>query len=316
MNNFHQMSYGKSSVFKRNRSQRSFFQDLSQNENVKLSELEKSPSKNKLTNDFTQSVSLLKKRVLELKCKLSALQSQKTLKEELKQKIRILQEKKSQIENTGVKNLENLMRQLSKLKGETEEEKMLLARQKNLKQQKENDIGKMEELIEAKNEELSEIQSKVSEFKNQKNSLLAEIDSNEKTVFLIGEETTKKNLESLRLERQLQEIEKENKRLLNNSEKIQEIFDSKNDQLELAEENNKELKEKLTEFKSRVSEVEQIRNDLKDEYEQNRINLNELKNQKDGLRKQIRNFEIVNQKKNFDVNEFLEEQQYLTISNK
>lgn len=315
MSNFQSSQYNKSSIFKRNQSQKSFFQDLSQNENTKT-KMTEDPSKHLLSSKFSQSVSVLKKRVLDLKCKLSSLQSQKTRSNELKQEIKTLSASKYQKENMGVKNLEELMRKLSRLKGETEEQKMLLSRQKTVKEQKENDISKMEELIEAKNEEFLDIQNKVVEMKEHKNSLLANIDSNEKSVFLVGEEITKINLENIRLDRKLKEMDKEHNRLQMISEKIQENFENKNHQLEFSEENNKSLKEVINEIKKKVNDAEHQRNELKNEFEQSRTHLQELKNQREALRKQIRNFEAVNQKKYYDINEFLEEQQLLIISNK
>lgn len=315
MSNFQSSQYGKSSVFKRNQSQKSFFQDLSQNENLKIKTSEDA-LKHPISSKFSQSVSILKKRVLDLKCKLSSLQSEKTRSNELKQQIKTLSASKYQKENMGVKHLEELMRKLSRLKGETEEQKMLLSRQKTVKEQKENDISKMEELIEAKNEEFLEVQNKVMEMKEHKNSLLANIDSNEKSVFLIGEEITKVNLENVRLDRKLKELNKEHNRLQMMSEKIQENFENKNHQLEFSEDNNKSLKEVINEIKKKVNDAEHQRNELKNEFEHSRTHLQELKNQREALRKQIRNFETVNQKKHYDINEFLEEQQLLIISNK
>lgn len=83
-----------------------------------------------------------------------------------------------------------------------------------------------------------------------------------------------------------------------------------------AEENNKITKEKLEETKQRVAELEEQKNDILSTLREVKNEISDLKAQKENLKKKSNNFNMVNVRKNFDVNEFVEEQETLEISNR
>lgn len=163
----------------------------------------------------------LKRRLLDLKCKLSRLQGEKAKKRELEQRLSELQNLKNEEEKNNRAEIDKLMRSLSGLKGELEEQKMQIKRvelQKNLKNQ---DLKKMEELVNAKEEELEELQQRGDSQSLKKNRLLGERDSLGKEGDLLRQESARLDLESGKLERELRETQGKHKTILNQTGRIQ-----------------------------------------------------------------------------------------------
>jgi chromosome segregation ATPase len=261
-------------------------------------------------------MSTLKRKVLDLKVKLSSLQGERARKDELESRLSHLQQKKRKEETDQRNELEQLMRTLSALKGDLAEQKTRLQRMELKREMKTQDLKKMEELIQAKGEELVDLKEKYTEECKLKNDLLAERDSLEKEMFLLNEESNKIDIESVRLERELREAQSRQKVALEQTERIQSIFESRNEQLIDSELNNKNTKEQVEDIKKRVAEMEEQKNDIENSLRDVRSEIEDLKAQKENLKKQNNNFNMVNVRKNFDLNDFAEEQEALEISNR
>jgi chromosome segregation ATPase len=271
----------------------------------------------KLNNRIPENgLSTLKRKVLDLKVKLSSLQGERARKEELESRLTHLQQKKRKEETAQRNELEQLMRTLSALKGDLEEQKTRIQRMELKKEMKTQDLKKMEELIYAKEEELSDLQAKCVEDSKLKNELLAERDSLEKEMFLINEEGNKIDIETVRLERDLREAQARQKILIEQTERVQGVFESRNEQLISAEESNKNTKQQMEELKGRVMELEEQKNDIEDGLREVKMQIEDMKAEKENLKKQNNNFNMVNTRKNYDLNEFMEEQEGLEISNR
>ena len=176
----------------------------------------------KANNGVPESgLSVLKRKVLDLKCKLSGLQGERAKKAELETKLDQLQQKKQKEEAKNRAEIEELMRSLSSLKGDLEEQKTRLQRAELKKEIKSQDLKKMEELVSAKEEELEELQAKRVGESKKMNDLLAEKDSLEKEAFLLKEEANRLDLESARLARLLREAQARQKVALEQTERIQ-----------------------------------------------------------------------------------------------
>ena len=205
-------------------SQKSFFNNLDNTQNF-VSYLKNGYNTKRQTSPnmdmSNQGLSDLKRRVLDLKCKLSSLQCERTKKIELETKLQRLLSTKNQKENMNRVELEALMRKLSTMKGNLEEEKTVLQRMRLKKEQKLQDAHKMEELLDAKSDELAQIKMKKDEFSKENNRLSGQKDSLEKEEFLLKEETSKLELDEARLQRQLAEKQIQHKNALAQTEKLQ-----------------------------------------------------------------------------------------------
>ena len=165
--------------------------------------------------------SVLKRRLLDLKCKLSRLQGEKAKKQELEQRLSELQNLKNVEERKSRAEIDKMMRNLSGLKGELEEQKMQLKRVELQRELKNQDLKKMEELVNAKEEELEELQEKGEEQNERKNSLLGERDSLEKEIYLMKQEGHRLDLECGKLIKELKSTESKHKKMLNQTERVQ-----------------------------------------------------------------------------------------------
>lgn len=165
--------------------------------------------------------STFKRRVLDLKCKLAALQSERTRKSELESKLADLEKQKQKEEREGRSELDELMRTLSHLKGELEEQKTRLTRAELKRDIKTQDLRKIEDLVAAKGEEKEDLSKRRGLESRRVNDLLAEKDSLEKEAFLTREEANRLDLEEARLDRQLREARARQKATLEQTERVQ-----------------------------------------------------------------------------------------------
>ena len=170
---------------------------------------------------YEGETAILKRKVLDLKCKLSRLQGERGRNTELKNRLAELQKQKYEEENRNRNEIDQLMRKLCNLKGQREEQKTKLLRLEMQKEIKDQDLKKMEELVNAKEEELEDLQEKRSCLNKNKNQLLGEKDSQEKEIYLIREECNTIDLNSAKLMRQLRDVESKKKKALTQTNRIQ-----------------------------------------------------------------------------------------------
>lgn len=222
--NLRSSSINKKSLFQRTSSNKSFFQALNNSDNLVSyikNGFEQTMSAKRGNGPMGNNVSILKRRLLDLKCKFSALQGERTRKVQLQGKLKEVMKEKIDKENLNREETEGLMKNLSLLRGRLEEEKMILQKAKLTKEHKIQDIRKMEELVNAKGEELNELEAKRTEFRKKHNVLMSEKDSHEKEHFLLTEEVGRLELEGTRLDRHLKKSQANHKNALITTEKMQ-----------------------------------------------------------------------------------------------
>lgn len=86
--------------------------------------------------------------------------------------------------------------------------------------------------------------------------------------------------------------------------------------LEAAELKNQETKDQLQGEKINCQDKRKARDQAENELHLSKIKVTELKIEKENLRKQISNFNQINTRKGYDVNEFIGEKESLKISNR
>jgi chromosome segregation ATPase len=173
------------------------------------------------SHHMENGLSLLKRKVLDLKCKLSGLQKQRERKAELESRLEQLEKDKDAEERVTRKELDELMRGVSVLKGSVEEQKSQLQRLELKREIKTQDLNKIQELVEAKGEELEDLQERRAEASCKMNQELAQKDSLDKELYLLKEEGHRLELEAAGLDRQLREVCNRHKVALDQTERIQ-----------------------------------------------------------------------------------------------
>ena len=149
------------------------------------------------------------------------MKSQRTRKSELESKLADLEKQKQKEEREGRSELDELMRTLSHLKGELEEQKTRLTRAQLKRDIKTQDLRKIEDLVAAKGEEKEDLSNRWGLECRRVYDLLAEKDSLEKEAFLTREEANRLDLEEARLDRQLGEARARQKATLEQTECVQ-----------------------------------------------------------------------------------------------
>ena len=86
--------------------------------------------------------------------------------------------------------------------------------------------------------------------------------------------------------------------------------------LEAAETKNQETKDQLQAEKENCVEQRKVKDQAQTNLSLAKIKVAELKREKENLRKQISNFNQINTRKGYDVNEFIAEKESLKISNR
>ena len=183
------------------------------------------PNKAELVSNPSKQVSTLKRRILDLKCRLSSLKEETTKKGELESKIQKMLEGRAERESNHRRVTEKLIRDLAVLKGETEEVRTRGVKAGEERQQKADDLRKMEELLDVKNLEIQRLQQENVRRRMELKELEAERDSKEKEEFLIQEEMRSLELDEARLESQLQELRAKIAREAHQSSKMQVFFE-------------------------------------------------------------------------------------------
>lgn len=164
------------------------------------------PTKQLPTRNPSRQVSTLKRKILDLKCRLSGLKEESTKKIELEAKIQKMLRDRADREACNRKVSERLIQQLAVLKGETEEIRTRAVKMGQERAQKGEDLRKLEELLDTKNLEIQKMQQENISRRMELKELQAERDSKEKEEFLLQEEMRSLELEGARLECQLQDM--------------------------------------------------------------------------------------------------------------